>query len=283
MSEQILLLNRRSRRKYRHATNRRRRRVTNRRRRKNPMPRALRHYWATHRHKHNRRRSRRRYVPRTNRHMRRRRTNRRKYRHARRHHTNPRFRMPQFGRGTLGRIVTPALIGAAGGVALDVAWGYLSPKIVPANFQTGWAGFGAKLAVLFGGAWAVNRFLLKSPRQRLMTHRAVMGATTVLTYGALKGLLQSVAPSVPGLSGYIDYHSYALPGTRMAGYMPRASALGSLEDLYSPAAVIQPPGTAVPRQFGGYIAAQPGLSGYMQPHTAGGGGLMGYDWQHDGM
>jgi hypothetical protein len=37
----------------------------------------------------------------------------------------------------------------------------------------------------------------------------------------------------------------------------------------------------VPRQFGGLA----GLRGYIaaQPHVAGNGGLMGYDWTNDGM
>jgi hypothetical protein len=206
-------------------------------------------------------------------------------RHYRRR-SNPRGGFRGTGR-RLSNYIGPALMGATGGVLLDMAWGALTSKtsIVPASMQTGWGALGAKLAVLFGGSWALNRFVLKGSRARLISQRAVMGATTVLFYGALKGAAQSVLPAgTPGLSGYMDYHSYALPGTRMAGYMPRAGVgLGSLEDLYSPAAVIQPAGTPVPRQFGGYIAAQPGLSGY-QPHMSGGGGVMsGYDWRSDGM
>lgn len=217
---------------------------------------------------------------------------RRVRRYNRRVHHRVRRSNPRGGFRGAGRKLTnyfgPALIGAAGGVTLDVAWGYLMqsfPTLVPATLQTGWGAYAAKLLLLFGGSFALNKYVLKSNRARLISQRAVLGATTVLTYGALKGSLQSIAPaSIPGLSGYMDYHSYALPGTRMAGYMPRSTAtLGSLEDLYSPAAVIQPAGTAVPRQFGGYIAQQPGLSGY-QPHMSGGGGVMsGYDWHNDGM
>jgi hypothetical protein len=179
------------------------------------------------------------------------------------------------GGGIVGGYIIPAAIGGAGGLVLDLAWGFLSPKL-PGTVQTGYAGLFAKLGVVLAAAYGMNRFV---PRLRLQTNRAAVGAATVLAYGAIKGIAQSVLPATtPGLAGYIDYQSYALPGAgRLAGYMaPRT--LGSLEDLYSPAAVIQPPGTAVPRQFGrlaGYIA--------VQPHMGGSGGLMGYDWQNDGM
>lgn len=181
------------------------------------------------------------------------------------------------GRGLLSGYVVPMAVGGLGGVVLDMAWGFLSPKLPP-SVQTGYAGLAAKLAVVLGIAFGVNRF---QPRLRVQTNRAALGAGSVLFYGALKGIAQSVLPATtPGLHGYIDYQSYALPGAgRLNGYMSSVPRnLGSLEDLYSPAAVIQPPGVPVPRQFGGlrgYIAAQ--------PHMATGGGLMGYDWQNDGM
>lgn len=179
-----------------------------------------------------------------------------------------------MGRGIVGGYVIPAAIGGLGAVLLDMAWGFAGPKL-PTQVQTGYASMAAKLGVILGAAWVMNKFV---PRFRVQTHRAAVGAATVLAYVAIKGAAQSVLPAgTPGLSGYIDFQSYALPGAnRMAGYMPRT--LGSLEDLYSPAAVIQPTGTPVPRQFGG-------LSGYIavQPHMATGGGLMGYDWQNDGM
>ncbi len=279
MSEQILLLNPRRRKRR---TNRRRRS----RARRGRMPAGLARYWASRRGTNPRRRRRRtnrrrrvvharRSNPRVGRHYRmsarRRRSNPRRRVHRRRH--NP--RMLSMGRGMLGAYVVPAVIGGAGGLVLDIVWGYVSPKL-PMTVQSGYAGLAAKLAVVLGAAYAMNRFV---PKFRTETHRAAIGAATVLAYGAIKGAAQSVLPATtPGLHGYIDYQSYALPGAgRLAGYMPRT--LGSLEDLYSPAAVIQPPGTAVPRQFGGlrgYIAVQPHVS-------AGNGGLMGYDWSADGM
>jgi hypothetical protein len=275
MSEQILLLNRRRRK----INPRRRRRHTNRRRRHNPMPAALARYWAGHPNRRRRRYSnrRRRHHYSNRRHHRR--MNRRRYRSNRRYRRNPNFAgMLGGGRGFMRDYGTPVLIGGASGVLLDVAWGYATPY-VPATFQTGWAGLLAKGAVLAAGMMILKRVF---PRARAQIHTGAVGAATVLAYGAIKGAAQSaLGTTVPGLSGYMDYHSYSLPGMRMHGYMPRT--LGSLEDLYSPAAVIQPAGTAVPRQFGSYIARQPGMSGYMQPHTMGNGGLMGYDWSADGM
>jgi hypothetical protein len=267
MSEQILLLNPRPRKRRRYKHNRARRRR---------MPAALRRYWASKRRgsSHNRRRPRRRYA-----HNRRRfakRARRRSYAHnriryrARRYKHNRRsFGMP---RGIVGGYVTPAVVGALGGIGLDVIWGYLSPRL-PAQLQSGWVGAAAKSATAIGLAVAGGRFV---PRMRRQFHVAGLGAVTIIAATAIKGALQGMAPNVPGLSGYIDYQSYALPGARLHGYMPRAGTLGGLDDaMYSPAAVIQPPGTPVPRQFGGYIA--------VQPHMYGSGGFSGYDWTNDGM
>ena len=279
MSESILLLNPRPRRRRKN------------RRRGGGMPAGLRRHFAKMRrargHKINRRR---------------RRINRRTpvsavARRARRRAFSPRRRARRrrafgrlvrrraakhiaLGRGIARDYIVPAAIGAAGSVTLDVIWGYVSPKL-PTQLQSGWFSLATKLAVVLGVAYGVTRF---RPSMRAQVHTAALGAATVAFAGALKGMAQSVLPaSVPGLSGYMDYHSYALPGTRMAGYMPRGGGLGDLGDFYSPAAVIQPMGTPVPRQFGGYIAAQP-MAGYMsQPHMSGGSGLMGYDWQNDGM
>lgn len=278
MSEQILLLN--PRRKHKRRSNRRRRRSG-----RGRMPAGLARYWASRRGTNPRRRRRRRsHARRTNprrvmrvgRHYRThaRRRNPRRH-HARRRRSNPRFALKSVGRGVVGGYIIPAAVGGLGGLVLDVAWGYIAPK-VPLSFQSGYAGLAAKLGVVLAAAYAMNRFV---PKFRTQTHRAAVGAATVLAYGAIKGAAQSVLPATtPGLHGYIDYQSYALPGAgRLAGYMPRT--LGSLEDLYSPAAVIQPPGVAVPRQFGalsGYVAVQPHVSG-------GNGGLMGYDWSSDGM
>lgn len=268
MSEQILLLNprpSRKRRRYKHNRARSRRR--------NRMPAALARYWHGKRRRsrsHNRRRSYRHNRRRSYKHNR-----RRSYRHNRIRYRARRANRRTFGmpRGIVGGYVTPAVVGALGGIGLDVIWGYLSPRL-PAQLQSGWVGAAAKSAAAIGLAVAGGRFV---PRMRRQFHVAGLGAVTIIAATAIKGALQGMAPNVPGLSGYIDYQSYALPGARLHGYMPRAGTLGGLADdaMYSPAAVIQPPGTPVPRQFGGYIA--------VQPHMYGSGGFSGYDWTNDGM
>jgi len=182
------------------------------------------------------------------------------------------------GRSVLDNYVIPGAIGGFGALTLDIAWGYAAPKL-PAQVQTGWFALGAKLAVIVLAAAVVNKVM---PRARNTTMRAAKGAAVVLGYGAVKQLAKSVLPaSVPGLSGYIDYQSYSLPTARgVHGYMPRT--LGGLgDDLYSPAAVIQPPGVPVPRQFGGYVAVQPNMLNGYQPHMTSGVGD--YDWRNDGM
>jgi len=278
MSEQILLLNPRP-------------------RRRNRMPAGLARYWARRRGRsyrargtnphRRRRRHNRRYVARV--HHRRRgahyRAHNRRRSHRRRSHNRRRHRNPSLrgllGGGLVKTYVTPALLGGIGGAALNFAWGQLSPRL-PANLQAGWVGVAAKSAVAIGLATLVGKFV---PRYRQQAHMAGVGAVILTSAPAIIGLVSGM---VPGLSGYIDYQSYSLPMSRggVHGYMSRGPGLGGLgDDLYSPAAVIQPPGTPVPRQFGGYIATQPNmLNGYVvQPHVMGSGGLMGYDWQNDGM
>lgn len=211
--------------------------------------------------------------------------------HGRRRHSNPSRRRARrhnpinLGglipnpKGILNNYVVPGVIGGIGALALDIGWGYLSPHL-PQQVQTGWSALAAKLGVIVVATMVANKFL--PPKFRNTAMRAAKGASVMLGYSAVKGMAASVLPStVPGLHGYIDYQSYSLPTARgMHGYMPRT--LGGLgDDFYSPAAVIQPPGVAVPRQFGGYVAVQPNMLNGYQPHTN--GGMGGYDWQNDGM
>lgn len=183
-------------------------------------------------------------------------------------------------------IVIPGAVGAVGAVGLDILWGYASPTI-SANFpslSTGWLGLFVKLGVIGAVAYGARRLRPQWGRQ---IQNGAIGAAVLTLYTGVKGALQSVLPStVPGLSGYMDFQSYALP-RGMGAYMSRGGGLGDLSDMFSPAAVIQPMGTPVPRQFGEYMIPQRGMAGYIaaQPHVAGvgSGGLMGYDWQNDGM
>lgn len=280
MSAQILLLNPRHK--------KRPRRINRRRSRKGREPAGLRAYRLAHRKNRRPRKvakRRRARVMRVGRSYRVRARARRTYRRARRvtrhvyhraRHYGRRAFASVTGRGIVGQYIVPAGLGGLGALGLDIAWGYAAPHL-PAQLQTGWASLAAKSALVIGGVYLAGRYGPAGLRTKI--HMAGVGAITVLAAAAIKGAAQGILPATtPGMSGYIDYQSYALPGARagMHGYMPRT--LGSLEDLYSPAAVIQPAGTPVPRQFGGF-------GGYVavQPHVMGNGGLMGYEWAGDGM
>lgn len=264
MSEQILLLNPRHK-KRRHNKRRRARRRHNRR----PVARRRRR---TRARRHNRRfyvRARRR--TRTRRHNRRRFVARRRHnrRYTRRH--NRRFSVP--GVGSLKSIIVPAVVGAFGALGIDYAWGYVSQQpMVPAQLKSGWGGIAAKAALALGLGAVGYKF---ARGQRKFVAWAVGGALTYQAIGVIRSLM-----SGQSMSGYIDYQAYNLPGSRMSGYMRSAPQLGDLGDWFSPAAVIQPQGTPVPQQFGGYMPRSAPLGGYIaaQPHVMGG-----YDWQNDGM
>lgn len=279
MSGQILLLN--PRRKHKRRSNRRKHA------RRGRMPAGLARYWASRRgtnpRRHKRRSNRRRHarhsrasnprVLRTGRHYRAR--SRRRH-HSRRRRSNPRrFHIPS-ARGIVGQYVIPLALGSVGALGLNIGWNFVAPKL-PASVQTGWVGVAAKSAFAIAAVMLLSRFV---PRYRRQIQVGGLGAVIITAAPPVMNLISGSVPGLSGLSGYIDYQSYALPGAgRLSGYMssvPRT--LGSLEDLYSPAAVIQPPGTPVPQQFGGlrgYVAAQ--------PHMSSGGGLMGLDWTNDGM
>lgn len=185
--------------------------------------------------------------------------------------------MPSLGRGIVGQYVVPLVLGSVGAVGLNIGWNMIAPKL-PASVSAGWVGVAAKSAFAIAAVMLLGRFAPVRFRRQIQV--AGLGAVIITAAPPVMNLISSTVPGLSGLSGYIDYQSYALPGAgRLHGYMssvPRT--LGSLEDLYSPAAVIQPPGTPVPQQFGGlrgYVAAQ--------PHMTSGGGLMGFDWTNDGM
>ncbi len=276
MSAQILLLNPRH--KKRRSNRRRRARRSNRRR---AQPAGLRRYQAARRRRRPNRRHKGRYY------MRARRSNRRRVaRRPRRHYArraNRRFvrrsnRLRLPGMGSIKGMIVPAVVGAGGALLIDYAWSHVTAQpMVPAALKSGWGGIAAKAGVALGLGALGFKF---ARGQRKMVAYMVGGALTVQALGVIRSLMNGQP-----LSGYIDYQAYNLPGTRMGGYMRSGPAmLGDLGDWFSPAAVIQPPGTAVPQQFGGYMRPSPAMGGYIaaQPHVMG-GGMGGYDWQNDGM
>lgn len=187
MSAQLLLINPR----------RRRKKKSHRRRAKN----ARRHRRTASGHRIRRRRVR---NPRARRHHRKHYARKRNPRMRRRRHRNP------LSISGVKSALMPAAIGAAGGVALDVAYGYLG-SYLPASLQTGMAASAVKLAAAFGLGMVATK-VLGAEKGRAVT----IGAVTVQLYGLLKSTLASAAPSVPGLAGFGAY--IASPGMSGLGY-----------------------------------------------------------------
>src|SRR5580692_873904 len=189
------------------------RRVKRRKSRKGRMPAGLRRYWAAKRgaraaspkRRRRRRASSRRAVVATR--VRRRRANPRRrsvrryaasrvHRRISRRRRNP--RMLGSVSGIVKGTVVPAATGAVGGLALDIAYGKLSPML-PAALQTGIPAFAAKAGLAVGLGMLAGKFV---GRDRAKV--ATIGAVTVLFYGMLKTQLMKSVPSL-GLSGFQDF------------------------------------------------------------------------------
>src|SRR5271168_4276469 len=121
-------------------------------------------------------------------HRRRARNSRRRHKNPRRHRARSRRRNPIMRRrhrrhrnpislsGIKG-VLLPAAIGAAGGLALDVAWNYLSPY-VPATFTSSpYLIAAVKIAAAFGLGMLAKRFLGSSKGDAFMA-----GAVTIQLY-----------------------------------------------------------------------------------------------------
>lgn len=117
--------------------------------------------------------------------------------HRRRHRRyNPRFSIS----GITSQLM-PAAYGAAGGIALDVALGYLP---LPAMLKTGYAKHATRIVGALGLGWLASKV-------RIGKASAIgQGALTVAVYGLMKDLLVQFAPSVKGLG---DYEEIAIDNT----------------------------------------------------------------------
>lgn len=186
--------------------------------------------------------------------------NRMRRRHRHRAH-NP-FSM----RGLTGSVM-PALIGAGGAIATDVAMAYLP---LPTQLQSGWMNILTRAAVAVGVGYvagmAVNRQVGKE---------VAAGGLIVVAYGALKqALAPTLGASIKGLSGLADFGDYTpavAGGYGDTGLMTGGAGLG---------AYMRP-------RMGAYM--QPRLGAYMNPGSivtgirakqmAGFGGFGAYDFQ----
>ncbi len=205
--------------------------LLNPRRRRRGMPAGLKRYWASRRRRrlenprrHRRarasssRRSRRRlYVM----------SNPRRHRrvHARRHHSRHRYRHlsnPRqiSTRNLMGEYVMPAAIGAVGAVGLKIGWGYLAPHL-PSAVQSGYGAIGAQAAVVLAAGFGLGKAL---PKHRRGIALGVVGALTVLAYNVAVQLLSQYAPNLAGISDYTAYPlgAYMAP---TAGPLPAPAAV----------------------------------------------------------
>jgi hypothetical protein len=195
-------------------------------RRKGRMPAGLRRYWAARRGKHRVKRRRARMSnPRRRRRSRsmavaprRRRRHHKAHRRIRRRARNPIFhrrrkrRHNPFSSGGVMAVLKPAAIGAAGALAMNIGYGYLSPSL-PATLTTGYLPVLVKGAAAIGVGMLVGKFM---SRQDGMY--ATVGGLTVVLLGLVTPMLQSAAPTLPGLSGLAGYGDY-IP-MRMGAYSP---------------------------------------------------------------
>lgn len=166
--------------------------------------------------------------------------------HKRRRHRNPRMRHHRrrhrnpISMGGIKGVLIPAAIGAAGGLALDVAWNYLSPYVPASITGSPYMVAAAKIAAAFGIGLVARKFLGTAKGNAVMA-----GAVTIQVYSLAAFAL---AGKVPGLSGFGAY----LPGSGMHG-------LGA----NSPATYLNGMGRV--GRMGAYLNRGPTLSGLGGP------------------
>lgn len=191
-------------------------------------------------------------------------SHRTKNRFRRRHRS--RVQNPFSVRGLTGSVM-PALIGAGGAIATDVAMAYLP---LPAQLQSGWMNILTRAAVAIGVGYAAGAVVNKQ-----IGKEVAAGGLIVVAYGALKqALAPTLGASIKGLSGLADFGDYTpsvAGGYGDTGLMTGGAGLG---------AYMRP-------RMGAYM--QPRLGAYMNPGSivtgirakqmAGFGGFGTYDFQ----
>jgi hypothetical protein len=175
--------------------------------------------------------------------------------HKRRRHRNPsmkrkhyrrRHRNPMSASGLKNAIV-PALIGAAGGVAVDYAYQFVAPYL-PTSITTGtYIVPVGKLALAFGLGLAARKFLGSEKGNAVMA-----GALAIQTYN----LIASVLGGTAGLAGLGAYLSPNAPSQPYTSSVAR-NGLGSP----NPAVYLQKPMGRMGRigRVGAYMTPMSGL------------------------
>lgn len=241
MSEQLLLINPRRRRRTK---NSRRRRARNHRRHR-------RHVARNHRRYHRRARA----VNPIRRHRRHHVRNHRR----RRHHRNP------LSMSGIKGMVMPALIGAGGAVLMDIAYGYISPMLPTSITGTPYINAAVKAAGAVGLGLVASKIVGKEKGTAV-----AIGALTVIAAQLLQSLIQSSAPTIPfaglaGIGAYMPSPGPSLVGLHGLGaYMPsRGPSLVGLHGFgtYNPAPYLLP-GPAPATAMAG-VLDNPGMSDSM--------------------
>lgn len=202
-----------------------------RRRRKNP------------RRRHARRRSNphRRHRARHNPHRRHRRRNP-SYRRRHHRHRNPSFSVSSI-KGMVKPVLMEGLVGAAGAIMLDAAWGYINPKLPATISASPYLQFAVKCLVAIG-VGTLGGKLLKGKARDL-----AVGGVTVASHDMLKSVLQSSMPTVFGSGGSLALSGYGHMGAYLSGSAP---VVGTATFPRAPAV----PST----QFGAYLSGATGMT-----------------------
>jgi len=124
--------------------------------------------------------------------------------------------------GLVGSLLMPAVWGAGGALALDIAWGYLP---IPATIKAGPLRYLAKGA----GAIALSMIAGKATSKRNADLLGI-GALTVIVHDAAKEALTKAAPTLKmdGVGYYVNGLGYYSPA------MPAGVAGGTLPSLQNP-------------------------------------------------
>jgi hypothetical protein len=234
-------------------------------RKRKRMPAGLRKYWATHRRGRRKNSRRRRKV-----YLRRRNPARAHRRHRRRrnpssYHRRHRRRRNPFGGGEIKNVIVPAAIGAAGAIALAVAYGYASPSLPSSITSVSFASPLLQAAGAIGLGFLASKFLGKQQG----SYVAMGGLTVVLVNLVTPYISSATGGSIPGMSGFGglklggvgDYIPYRRPG--MGAYLRTPARLGFINPAPKFGAYMRNP-----VKMGAYLAKSiPGMRGFGHGYT----------------
>lgn len=143
-----------------------------------------------------------------------RRRRRRIHRHRARRRRNP---FLGGGRGGIVKDLTAAATGAAGAVAMNVVWGYLSPMLPASISSSPYINAAAKGAGAFGLGMLAGKVVGRE-RGKIVT----IGALTVILAQFIQSLVQQAAPTLPfaGMGAYmVPPFGSGVPGP-LGAYLP---------------------------------------------------------------